>query len=397
MQNKRVIPPSAVIALCALVVIAEGYDLIVYGALLPALLKEPGWGLTGATGGVIGSMVYVGMLFGALAGGRLADRFGRRRFTLASVAWFAVWTGACALSAAPGQLGLFRLLAGIGMGAVMPAAMALAREYSPPGRSGLTMTILMAGIPLGGTTASLLALQLLSTHGWRLMFWIGAAISVLIFGISAALLPESTVFQQQRDDKRQGIAELFGPLRTTTLLFAAATFANLFTWYGLNTWITTLMRALDYPLSSALQFSLTLNAGAVIGSFAIAAAGDRWGVRRVAVLCALLTAGGIAGCAVGTSHQVLLLTFIALIGMGAHSALNLINASVADTYPAALRATALGWSNGIGRLGAVTAPTLGGWILAEFGPRPVFVLFMLTALIAAGVLALLSAAQQRSQ
>lgn len=392
MNYKNVIPSSAVIALCALVVIAEGYDLIVYGALLPALLKEPGWGLTSATGGVIGSMVYVGMLFGALAGGRLADSFGRRRFTLVSVAWFAVWTAVCALSAAPWQLGLFRLLAGIGMGAVMPAAMALAKEYSPPGRSGLTMTILMAGIPLGGTTASLLALQLLATHGWRLMFGIGAAISVFIFAISAALLPESQVFQQQRHDKRRWIAELFGPLRTTTLLFAAAAFANLFTWYGLNTWITTLMRALEYPLSSALQFSLTLNAGAVVGSFATAVAGDRWGVRRVAVLCALLTAGGIAGCAVGTSHQGLLLTFIALIGMGAHSALNLINASVADTYPAALRGTALGWSNGIGRLGAVTAPTLGGWILAEFGPRPVFVAFMLTALIAAVMLALLTRA-----
>jgi AAHS family benzoate transporter-like MFS transporter len=281
------------------------------------------------------------------------------------------------------------MLAGIGMGAVMPAAMALAKEYSQPGRSGLTMTILMAGIPLGGTTASLLALQLLTTHGWRFMFFIGAAISVLIFIISATLLPESQVFQQQRNDKRHWIAELFGPLRNTTLLFAAAAFATLFTWYGLNTWITTLMRALDYPLSSALQFSLTLNAGAVIGSFAIAVAGDHWGVRRVAVLCALLTAGGIAGCALGTSHLGLLLAFIALIGAGAHSALNLINASVADTYPAALRGTALGWSNGIGRLGAVTAPTLGGWILAEFGPRPVFVAFMLTALIAAGMLALL--------
>lgn len=393
MRNTRVIPSPAVIALCALVVVAEGYDLIVYGALLPALLKEPNWGLTGATGGLIGSMVYVGMLFGALAGGRLADRFGRRRFTLASVAWFALWTAACAASATPSQLGLFRLLAGIGMGAVMPAVMALAKEYSPTGRSGLTMTILMAGIPLGGTTASLLALQLLTTHGWRFMFWIGAAISVLIFGVVAALLPESQVFQQHRNDKHHWIAELFGPLRTTTLLFAAAAFATLFTWYGLNTWITTLMRTLNYPLSSALQFSLTLNAGAVIGSFAIAAAGDRFGVRRIAVLCALLTAGGIAGCAVGTTHLGLLLGFIALIGMGAHSALNLINASVADTYPAALRATALGWSNGVGRLGAVTAPTLGGWILAEFGPRPVFVAFMITALIAAAVLALLKARQ----
>jgi AAHS family benzoate transporter-like MFS transporter len=394
MRHTLAIPSSAIIAFCALVVIAEGYDLIVFGALLPALLKEPGWSLTAATGGAIGSMAYVGMLFGALAGGRLADGLGRRRVTLASVAWLTAWTAVCALSAAPWQLGLFRLLAGLGMGAVMPAAMALTKEHSPPGRSGLTMTVLMAGIPLGGTTASLLALQLLAKHGWRSMFWIGAALSMLVFSISAALLPESPVVQQQSGDKRRWLAELFGPLRTTTLLFAAAAFANLFTWYGLNTWITTLMHVLDYPLSSALQFSLTLNAGAVIGSFAIAAAGDHWGVRRVAPLCALLTAGGTAGCTVGTSHQAVLLTFIALIGMGAHSALNLINASVADTYPAALRGTALGWSNGIGRMGAVTAPTLGGWILAGFGPRPVFATFTLTALVTAVMLALLMRADR---
>jgi AAHS family benzoate transporter-like MFS transporter len=227
------------------------------------------------------------------------------------------------------------------------------------------------------------------------MFWIGAALSLVVLGILAALLPESAEFQRHRETKRRRMSELFGRFRTTTLLFVTAAFANLCTWYGLNTWITTLMREQRYPLSSALQFSLTLNAGAVVGSFAIAAAGDRWGVRRVALLSAVLTAGGIAACAVGTHHQQLLLTFIALIGMGAHSSLNLINASVADTYPASLRGTALGCSNGIGRLGAVTAPALGGWILGGFGPHGVFATFALTALVTAVTLALLMRADRR--
>jgi AAHS family benzoate transporter-like MFS transporter len=396
MKRTLAIRSSAIIALCTLAVFAEGYDLIVFGALLPALLKEPGWRLTAVAGGAVGSMVYVGMLFGALAGGRLADRIGRRRIMLASSAWLTAWTAVTALAAAPWQLGLFRLLAGIGMGALMPAAMATVKENSPPGRSGLTMTVLMAGIPLGGTAASLLALHLLARHGWRSMFWIGAALSLVVLVNLAASLPESAEFQRQRETKRRRMSELFGRFRNPTLLFVTAAFASLCTWYGLNTWITTLMRELRYPLSSALQFTLTLNAGAVIGSFGIAAAGDRWGVRRVALLSAVLTAGGIAACAVGTAHQLVLLTFIALIGMGAHSSLNLINASVADTYPASLRGTALGCSNGIGRLGAVTAPALGGWILGGLGPRAVFATFALTALVTAVTLALLMRADRQS-
>lgn len=394
--RRRVVSPWAVIALCALVVVAEGYDLIVYGALLPSLLKEPGWGLTSSTAGTIGSMVYVGMLVGALVGGRLADHFGRRRFTVASVAWFMVWTAACALATAPLELAGFRLLAGIGMGAVVPAALALAKEHSPPGRTSLTVTILMAGVPIGGTAASLLALALLSSHGWRSMFWVGAGISAVILLAAAALLPESKAFLAERGP-RPGIRGLFtNGFRTVTILFAVATFTDLLVWYGLNTWLTTLMRALDYPLSSALQFSLTLNAGAVAGSFLLAAAGDRWGSRPVAVACALLAAVGIGGCVAGTSIPALLLLFIAVIGMGAHSALNLVNAAVADTYPAALRGTALGWSNGMGRLGAIAAPSLGGWVLGGLGPRPVFVTFLITALFAAAVLAILVAMGRRT-
>ncbi|HEX4251529.1 MAG TPA: aromatic acid/H+ symport family MFS transporter [Pseudonocardia sp.] len=385
-----------VVTLCALVVIAEGYDLIVFGALLPTLLVEPGWGLTSASAGTIGSFVYLGMLVGALAGGPVCDRFGRRRFVNVAVAWFTVWTVACALAQAPWQLGVGRLLAGLGMGAVIPASVALAREYTPAHRGGLTVTILMAGIPVGGMAASLLGLVVLPAHGWRAMFLIGGLISVLILAASLTWLPESDAFRasaEPRDGPARGgrFAELFrGGRRLLSALFALASFANLLTWYGLNTWLTTLMRELGYPLRSALQFSLTLNTGAVVGSFLLVALAARWGNRRVAVLCALLASAGTLACAIGSGRLLVLLVFVAVIGAGAQSALNLVLASVADSYPARIRATALGWSNGMGRLGAVVAPALGGAILtARLGPRSVLLTFSGTALAAAVVISVL--------
>jgi AAHS family benzoate transporter-like MFS transporter len=303
--------PWQVVALCALVVVAEGYDLIVYGALLPKLLAEPDWGLTSATAGTIGSQAYVGMLVGALGGGPVSDRFGRRRLVIGAVAWFTAWTFACALMTQPWELGVCRLLAGLGMGAVIPAVVALAKEHAPPARTGVVVTILMAGVPVGGTAASLLGLAVLPGHGWRPMFVIGGAVSAAILALSVALLPESGAFRTGTDSASgagalaapSGVlsrfAELFRHRRAVlTTLFALASFANLLTWYGLNTWLTTLMRELDYPLTSALQFSLTLNTGAVAGSFALAWLATRAGNRQVALLCTLLTAGGVLALAV---------------------------------------------------------------------------------------------------
>ncbi|MEV4312416.1 MFS transporter [Actinocrispum sp. NPDC049592] len=388
----------AVVALCATVVVAEGYDLIVYGALLPRLLTEPGWGLTAAGAGELGSLVYVGMLVGGLLGGRLTDSYGRRSIVLASIGMFTVWTFACALAQSPWQLGLFRLLAGLGMGAVIPSALALAKEYSPEGRTPLTVTILMAGVPLGGTSASLLGLAVLPAYGWRPMFLIGGAISVLILLVAVTRLPESDQFDGARA-QRTRLAELFGRrFVLISVLFCLASVLNLLTWYGMNTWLTTLMRELRYPLTSALQFSMTLNIAAVAASFAFAAAARRWGARPMAVLCALLTAAGIFGVALGTSSTLLLLVLIALIGAGAHSALNMVISSVADSYPVRLRGTAIGWANGMGRSGAVLAPALGGWVLsAGLGPRAVFYTFATTALCAAVVVSVLVLAERRQE
>ncbi|MGJ3561560.1 MFS transporter [Streptomyces sp. INA 01156] len=170
------------------------------------------------------------------------------------------------------------------------------------------------------------------------------------------------------------------------MLFVVANFAVLLAWYGLNTWLTQLMREMDYPLGSALQFTLVLNLGAVIGSFAIAAVADRIGPRFVTIGSAALSAVAVVGLTWGGNTAVVL-CLTALAGVGAHSSLTVLNDWVASSYPASSRATALGYVSGFGRGGAIVAPLLGGWILtASLGPTTVFYVFAAAAALSAAAL-----------
>lgn len=400
----------AVVALCTAAITVEGFDLIVYGVAMPSMLADSNLGLDKSLAGTLGSLVYLGMLIGAIVCGPLADRLGRRRLVLASGVIFTLFTVGCAVAAAPWQFGLFRLLAGIGMGGVMPSCVALAKEYAPRGRSALVATIVLAGVPVGGVLAALTAAAWGESLGWRGLFGVGAALSTLVFAGAYALLPDSRPGAADAPDpgatpaaasaggpESAGLtagAKTPSPARSvlsdgrarTTVLFVVANFAVLLAWYGLNTWLTQLMREMDYPLGSALQFTLVLNLGAVIGSFAIAAVADRIGPRFVTIGSAALSAVAVVGLSWGGNTAVVL-CLTALAGVGAHSSLTVLNDWVASSYPASIRATALGYVSGFGRGGAIVAPLLGGWILtASLGPTTVFYVFAAAAALSAAAL-----------
>jgi AAHS family benzoate transporter-like MFS transporter len=374
------------------------------------MLGDGSLGLDKSLAGTLGSLAYAGMLIGALVCGPLADRLGRRRLLLASGTVFTAFTVACALAAQPWQFGLFRLLAGIGMGGVMPSCVALSKEYAPRGRSALVATVVLAGIPVGGVLAALTATTWGEALGWRGLFGVGGALSVIVFAVAYFLLPDSrpearpavgaavqepsreaadgaadeAVRGDARDGEAAGVrAVLSRAYARHTILFTVANFAVLLAWYGLNTWLTQLMREMDYPLGSALRFTLVLNLGAVVGSFALAALADRIGPRLVTAGSAVLAALAVLALSQGGS-TVVILGVTALAGVGAQSALTMLNDWVASSYPASARATALGCVSGFGRGGAIVAPLLGGWILdAAMGPTTVFYVFAAAAVVCA--------------
>ena len=172
--------PRIVLVLAFLVLMLEGYDIIMYGTVVPSLLTYSSWSLTPEDAGHIGSLAVLGMLFGALGAAVLNDRVGRRRVLIGSVFLFSIAMLAAAAAGSPGQLGAFRFLVGVGAGSLLPTAVAMVIEYSPASRRGLNTAIVFAGVGLGGILASLLGTWIAPNYGFRLMFAIGALPALII-------------------------------------------------------------------------------------------------------------------------------------------------------------------------------------------------------------------------
>jgi AAHS family benzoate transporter-like MFS transporter len=381
-------PAWLVIALCWLIVVFDGYDLIVYGTTIPALLDERAWELTPATVGTIGSLAFAGMLVGALLAGNLADRLGRRRTILGCIAWFTVFTGLCGFAPTPETFGALRFVAGLGLGGLVPSANALTSEFVSNRLRSSVSTIMMSGVPIGGSLAAVIAIPTIPGLGWRAMY-LFAFSAVLLLALAMAILPESPTWlrAQKRHDEAALIEEQYGlepargedyqqhrprittilqaPFVAATTLFALATVATLFAWYGLGTWLPKLMADdVRFDMGNPLWFLLALNLGAVAGSVVTAYAATRVGPLPSAIGAAAAAAVGLGFLLTYPTSVLAVYAALILAGVGTHGTQCLIIAAVASHYPPRLRGTSLGFALGVGRIGAVAAPQVGGWLLA---------------------------------
>lgn len=390
-------PATLAVLVCTLVTVMEGYSLIVYGAVVPLLLQDSGLGLTPDLAGLVGGLIYVGMFFGALAAGIIGDRVGRQPVLLVATALFGLGLAAAGLSGTVAALGAARLFSGLGVGGAVVTALSLSRNHAPAHRSSLVVNITMAGIPIGGTIAAFVGLWIMPRFGWRPMFFFGAALTLVILCVVAVVRLEQR--HELLAARRAAPATRHGSLRALfsgrgtlyAILAAAVAIPNMFTWFGLNVWLVATMSALQYPLTSALTFSLTLTGGAIIGSLSTAVWADRWGVFKVGIVTTASTVVGLAGVIVVGRSIAVLLVCIFLMGAGGHSTMNLLNAGVSNLFPAAIRGTTIGWTNGMSYFGAL-GPALGGVVLASAaGPYGVFVLYGVSALLALLVMTLLAA------
>ncbi|EME17141.1 MFS transporter [Rhodococcus qingshengii] len=369
----------AVIGLCMVITVIEGFNLIVYGSVIPLLLEDSYLRITDQQAGLVGGLVYIGAIAGSVLAPLAAERSGRKWVLIVAIALFAFGAVITGASISIVMLAVGRFVTGFGVGGALTTAMTVARNSAASSRASLVVTITMAGIPLGGVVASLLAIPVLPALGWRPMFFIGACTALVILA-AVVIIDIPTDTPQEVAGRlwsgRQKIAALFtGRGSTIALVVAVCAISNMVAWQGLNVWAAQSIIDLGYTLNTALVITFTLTGAAVIGSFASAWAADRRGASVVAVATSACTLVGLLGMVYLPTSLTGTMICVALMGIGGHSTMNLVHTTTADVYPLPARATALGWSNGTSFVGAFLGPVIGGTSIASGGAVGLFSTF----------------------
>lgn len=380
MNNRLSFPAYVGVAVLAfLAIAADGYDLAIFGAATPQLLHYADWGLTTAQVGVIASAAIMGMGIGSIAAGVLADRFGVRRLFLLCVSWFSVGMMLCAAAPTAELLGIARFIAGFGLGGVVPTAVALTMSVAPAHRKNFLNGMILAGLPLGGVIAALTALAFLDVLSWRGVFFIGGAFPLLtVVPIVAVKLgrwvPTPASVQSDGGEARRTVRDLFARLGRTgwraLAVFTAVTFCGQIQWYGLLTWLPQIMKASGYSLGSALVFLVIFSIGAATGASGGSWIADRVGERRAAMTGFAVGAAAVIALAVHMPAPVLYV-FLFLAGAGTGGTQPIVFGFVASYFPPDIRASVIGFVAGVGRIGGVCGPILGGLIAG----RPSILMF----------------------
>lgn len=381
------------VALCWLAVALDGFDLVVLGAVIPTLLESGDLGFTGPSVTLAATVGLVGVGLGAVCIGPLTDRVGRRISLMGCIALFSVLTLALAWAPNVEVFTALRFLGGLGLGACLPTALAYMTEQAPPGRGGSAVTRMMTGYHVGAVLTALLAIVVIPRLGWEMMFVLGGVAGLLTLPLMWWRLPESVAFEraQQRREAGEGtpVTQVVrGRFLRISLGIWAASFMGLLIVYGLNTWLPGIMAEAGYSIDASLGLLLALNLGAVTGLLVAGKVADSRGNKRTVLLWFGIAAVFLALLSIRLESTVLVYAAVFLAGVFVFSAQVLVYAFVGHLYPADVRGTALGMSAGVGRVGAIVGPFLGGALVSAGVAYP----WGFYAFAAAALLALLALA-----
>jgi MFS transporter, AAHS family, 4-hydroxybenzoate transporter len=398
---------------CAAVLFLDGFDTQAIGYVAPALAKE--WSLTKGALGPVFSAGLFGLMIGALVFGPLADRIGRKKIIIFSTLAFGIGALVTAFVQDVNMLLAIRFLTGLGLGGAMPNAVAMTSEFNPRRRRATMVMIMFCGFSVGAALGGILAAAMIPQFGWRSVFIVGGVAPLLLVPILALKLPESVRFLALTGRANERVAQLLGFISPKTA-FAPATqfvvnepeltgvpvlhlfregrtlvtlllwvifFMSLLDIYFLANWLPTVLNDLGASVSSAVLIGSMLQVGGVVGTFALGSVIDRFSFRALALVyfIAVFAVGAIGQL----GHSVVFVTVaIFVAGFCVIGGQIAANALAAAFYPTSVRATGVGWALGIGRVGSIIGPLVGGMLLtAEWSTASVFMAAAAAALCAA--------------
>lgn len=229
-ENRSLVMKTAiwVAAIASTALIFDGYDLVVFGTVMPTLMNDPSQigPLDPSIAGTVGSLALIGVLLGSFASGFIGDILGRKRMLMSGIAWFSSGMAITALTGTVFTFGLLRFLTGLGLGLVIATAGPIMAEFAPKDRRGVFNAIVCSGVPAGGMFASLCGIFLGEAIGWRGLLLIGATPILFLFPLAALKLPESPRWLLARGHEQRAIevANRTGvPLQEELMVSRAAT------------------------------------------------------------------------------------------------------------------------------------------------------------------------------
>jgi MFS transporter, AAHS family, 3-hydroxyphenylpropionic acid transporter len=373
---------KAVMPLCFLVAVLEGYDLQVISSAGPHLMRI--MHLSPQQIGTFFSASLLGLAIGSIAGGMVADRIGRKPALLASMVVLGIFTFASALANSFEVMLVIRVLAGIGLGGAMPTLIALMAEYAGGVKTTSAVTTIICGHPTGGMISGFAGKLLAETYGWQSLFLTGGLLTLLVLPLLVRGLPETRPPTASRAAMPMATA-LFGEGRTAGTLLLWLTFIlTLALMSVLLSWTPLFVMGKGLPRFVGFNAIIAINIGGILGGLLISRLIDRVGPRWPLLGLYAITAISLYGFAY-TQTFGMLMVMAAITGFGVLGAQFSLYGVAPQLYPISGRGSGVGFAVAMGRIGAIAGPILVGKFLGEGSSEDQAILIMAPIALLAGI------------
>ncbi|UYZ83942.1 aromatic acid/H+ symport family MFS transporter [Entomomonas sp. E2T0] len=411
-NNKTSSYQFMIISLMFLTVIMDGIDVAIMGFLAPELKRQ--WAISNIEiAPVLGSALF-GLAIGAMIAGPIADKFGRKLILVSCVFTFGLFTLLGATSHTTTSLIIYRFIAGVAMGGVMPQAATLISEYSPAKHRSLFVTIVFAGFTVGAASGGFIASWLIPHYGWRSVLVVCGIMPMMLSVLLLIKLPESISFMVLKNYSKDKVIQIVNRIKSNTanesttfilpqiqvveanpiktvlnqhyivgsICLWLAYFFALFLVYLLGSWLPTIIEEAGFSLSQAAIIAAIFQLGGPLGSVTMGWLMDRYSPHKV-LACTYTIGAAIMALMSYASVHFALLSFIAFfVGFCFNGANTGMNALSSLFFPTSARATGNSWMHGIGRVGAILSAYAGAFMLdAGWGLSQVLLSLIIPAVL----------------
>ncbi|MGY6773067.1 MFS transporter [Gallibacterium sp. ZY190522] len=385
----------SIVIIAAIMNLLDGFDVLALAFTATAIRQE--FALSGVELGTLLSAGLLGMTAGSLFLAPIADKIGRRPLLIIAVLLSAIGMFGSAFTPNQQWLAVWRVITGLGVGGILVGTNVLTSEYSSQRWRSLAISIYAAGFGVGAVLGGMFSVMLQAEYGWRSVFLAGAVLTAICLVIVIFWLPESIDFLLVKQPKnavqklnritvKMGLGDQWQlPEKTvenrtsalpfsrllkqdylrSTLLLWTAFFTIMFSFYFISSWTPALLKEAGMTMEQSVSIGMMISLGGTVGALFFGLLASYWSPKKVSVIFTILSALVVVCFILSASILWLAMILGILVGAlinGCISGLYTLNPSV---YAAEIRSTSVGTAIGVGRIGAILAPTIAGILLDQ--------------------------------